>query len=114
LDKPEGESTMKSLVSAIALSFALATVATPAAYAQDAAASFRTAAPQSFSSAELQQYGLDAASTQRAMDLQAQGYEIRVLTPEEAAQYQSGITDNQWLMIGILAAVIVIAVAVSD
>ena len=105
---------MKSLVSAIALSFALATVATPAAYAQDAAASFRTAAPQSFSSAELQQYGLDAASTQRAMDLQAQGYEIRVLTPEEAAQYQAGITDNQWLMIGILAAVIVIAVAVSD
>lgn len=105
---------MKSLVSAVALSFALASfAATPVAYAQEAA-QFRTAAPQAFSADELQRYGLDAAATQRAMDLQAQGYEIRVLTPEEAAQYQAGITDNQWLLLGILAAVIVIAVAVSD
>ena len=105
---------MKSLVSALALSFALVSMAAPAAYAQEAAAQFRTAAPQSFSADELQRYGLDAAATQRAMDLQAQGYEIRVLTPEEAAQYQAGITDNQWIWLGILAAVIVIAVAVAD
>lgn len=104
---------MKSLVSAIALSFAFASVAAPAANAQEAAA-FRTAAPQAFSASELERYGLDAAAAQRAVDLQSQGYEIRVLTPEEAAQYQAGITDNQWLMIGILAAVIVIAVAVAD
>lgn len=104
---------MKSLASAIALSFALVTMAAPAAYANEPAA-FRTAAPQSFSSDELQAYGLDAASTQRAMDLQAQGYEIRVLTAEEAQQYQAGITDSQWIWIGILVGVIVIAVAVSD
>jgi hypothetical protein len=48
------------------------------------------------------------------MDLQAQGYEIRVLSAEEAQQYQAGITDNQWIWIGILVGVIVIAVAVSD
>ena len=48
------------------------------------------------------------------MDLQNQGYEIRVLSQEEAAQYQAGITDSQWIWLGILAGVIVIAVAVSD
>ncbi|HET9229888.1 MAG TPA: hypothetical protein VFO00_01285 [Vitreimonas sp.] len=104
---------MKSLASAIALSFALVTMAAPAAYAQEPA-QFRSAAPQSFSAGELQQYGLDAQATQRAMDLQAQGYEIRVLSAEEAQQYQAGITDNQWIWIGILVGVIVIAVAVSD
>jgi hypothetical protein len=102
---------MKTLASAIALSFALATAS--AAYAQEPAA-FRTAAPQSFSANELQQYGLDAATTQRAMDLQNQGYEIRVLSADEAQQYQAGVTDNQWIWLGILAGVIVIAVAVAD
>ncbi|GAM97672.1 hypothetical protein U91I_01299 [alpha proteobacterium U9-1i] len=95
---------------AVAVSFALASV-TPA-FADDAA--FRTAAPQSFTSSELQAYGLDADASQRAVALQDQGYEIRVLSEEEAAQYQAGITDNQWLLLGILAGVIVIAVAVGD
>lgn len=105
---------MKSFVKAVALSFALASFAAmPVAYAEDAA-SFRTAAPQTFSADELQQYGLDAAATERAMQLQDQGYEIRVLSAEEAQQYQAGITDNQWIWIGILVGVIVIAVAVSD
>lgn len=106
---------MKSrLLGAVALAFAFSQVAAPAAYAQQAAAQFRTAAPQSFSSEDLQRYGLSADASARAEALQAQGYEIRVLSHEEAAQYQAGITDNQWLLIGILAAVVVIAVAVSD
>jgi hypothetical protein len=33
------------------------------------------------------------------------------MTPEEAQQYQAGITNTQWLLIGLL--VIVVAVAVS-
>ena len=99
---------MKSrILSAAALALALASAP---AYAQE----FRTAAPQTFSSQELQQYGLSADATERAVALQEQGYEIRVLSAEEAAQYQAGITDNQWLLIGILAAVVVIAVAVAD
>jgi hypothetical protein len=48
------------------------------------------------------------------MTLQDQGYEIRVLSEDEAAQYQAGITDSQWIWLGILAGVIVIAVAVAD
>jgi hypothetical protein len=101
-------------VSAIAMAFAFSQVAAMPAYAEQTAAQFRTVAPQSFSSSDLQAYGLSADASQRAMDLQSQGYEIRVLSREEAAQYQAGITDNQWLLIGILAAVIVIAVAVGD
>lgn len=100
---------MKSLASAVALSFALATMAAPAA-----AQEFRTAEPQSFSANELQQYGLDAATTERAVELQNQGYEIRVLSADEAEQYQAGVTDSQWIWLGILAGVIVIAVAVAD
>jgi hypothetical protein len=106
---------MKSrFVSAVALGFALSTIAAMPAYAEQTAAQFRTAAPQTFSAQELQSYGLDAAAANRAVALQDQGYEVKVLSPEEAAQYQAGITDNQWLLLGILAGVIVIAVAVSD
>jgi hypothetical protein len=36
-----------------------------------------------------------------------------VMTPEEAAQYTAGMTDSEWLLVGILAAAIVIAVAVA-
>lgn len=101
---------MKSrLLGTVAVSFALITAP---AYAETA--QFRSAAPQSFTSQELQSYGLDANATARAEALQSQGYEIRVLSREEAEQYQAGITDNQWLLIGILAAVVVIAVAVAD
>ena len=99
---------MKShLIGAIALSFVLAAPA----FAEDT--QFRTAEPQSFTSQDLQAYGLDANAAERAVALQEQGYEVKVLSEEEAAAYQAGITDNQWLLLGILAGVVVIAVAVS-
>lgn len=101
---------MKSrFIGAAALALAMAVAP---AYAETA--QFRSAAPQSFTSQELQSYGLDADATARAEALQSDGYEIRVLSREEAEQYQAGITDNQWLLIGIFAAVVVIAVAVAD
>jgi len=100
---------MKSrLFSAIALSVALAS---GPAFAET---QFRTAAPQAFTADELQRYGLDGDAAQRAVDLQAQGYEVRMLSEEEAAQYQAGVTDSQWIWLGILAGVIIIAVAVAD
>lgn len=106
---------MKSMLAgAVVAAFAFAQVAVVPAYAEESVAQFRTAAPQSFSSQDLRQYGLDARTTDRAMALQDQGYEIKVLSQEEAAKYQAGITDNQWLLLGILAGVIVIAVAVGD
>ncbi|MGQ0534308.1 MAG: hypothetical protein ACT4OF_16690 [Caulobacteraceae bacterium] len=105
---------MKSRIAgAVALAFALAQLTAAPAYAEQAA-QFRAAAPQVFTAQDLQSYGLSAEASERATVLQDQGYEIRVLSREEAEQYQAGITDNQWLLIGILAAVVVIAVAVSD
>lgn len=101
---------IRRFATAVAVTFALSTIAAPAF----ADTTFRTAEPQAFSAQELQQYGLDASATERAIDLQNQGYEIRVLSEDEAAQYQAGITDNQWLLLGILAGVIIIAVAVAD
>lgn len=106
---PKGNAMKSRFVSAVALSFALAAAAP--AFADEA--QFRTVEPQSFSAQELQTYGLDAAAAERAVELQSQGYEVRVLSTEEAAQYQAGITDNQWIWLGILAGVVIIAVAVA-
>jgi Flp pilus assembly protein TadB len=101
---------IRRFATAVAVSFALSSIAAPAL----AETPYRTAEAQTFSAQELQAYGLDAATTQRAVDLQNQGYEIRMISEEEAAQYQAGITDNQWIWLGILAGVIVIAVVVAD
>lgn len=106
---------MKSIAAAaIAATFVLGQFAAMPAYAEQPAAQFRTATPQTFTSQELQQYGLDAQASDRAVALQQQGYEVKVLSKDEAAKYQAGITDNQWLLLGILAGVVVIAVAVAD
>lgn len=106
---------MKSkFVSAVALCFALTTVAVAPAQANEAANQFRAPAAQSFSSQDLQRYGMTPADADRAAAMQDNGYQVMVLTPEEAENYRAGITDNQWLLLGILAGVIVIAVAVAD
>lgn len=104
---------MKSAI-LVAAALALTQIAAAPAFAEQAAAEFRTAAPQTFTSQDLQRYGLSAEASERAVGLQDQGYEVRVLSHEEAQQYQAGITDNQWLLIGILVGVVVIAVAVGD
>ena len=97
---------MKRLATAVAFALALSTVA-PAALAEE----FRSAEPQAFSQTELQQYGLSQADAAQVAAYQEQGYNVVVMTPEEAQQYQAGITSTQWLLIGLL--VVVVAVAVS-
>lgn len=100
------------LAGAVGAIFALAQVAAMPAYAEQSP--FRAPEARAFSAADLQAYGMERAAADRAVALQDQGYEIRVLSQEEAANYQAGITDSQWIWLGILAGVIVIAVAVSD
>jgi hypothetical protein len=105
------------IAGAVALGLSLAQFAVAPVLAAETAveaAQFRAPAPQAFTSEDLQRYGLAEADADRAMAYQDEGYEIRVLTPEEAEAYQAGFTDQEWLLIGILAAVIVIAVAVAD
>lgn len=102
------------LASVVALSLAFGQIVSMPAYAEQTSARFRTVAPQQFSAQDLQAYGFAAGDAQRMAAYQDKGYQLAVLTPEESAKYQAGITDNQWLLLGILGAVIVIAVAVAD
>jgi hypothetical protein len=81
------------------------------AFAQEPAGQFRSAEAQSFSAAELQRYGLTAADAAQVEALQGQGYTVQVVTPEEAAQINGGLTTNTWLIIGLVVVVVAIAVA---
>lgn len=99
---------MKRLATALALSLAFASFA-PAALAQQQTEQFRAVEPQSFTTEELQQYGLSAEDASQVAAYQEQGYQVVVMTPEEAAQYQAGITTTQWLLIGLLVVVVVVA-----
>lgn len=100
---------MKRIVAAVAFSLAMTSLA-PLAAAQEPQ-QFRSAEAQAFSTQELQQYGLSAADAAQVAAYQDQGYSVVVMSPEEAQQYQAGITGTQWLLIGLL--VVVVAVAVS-
>ena len=103
---------MKSaLVSALAVGFALTQLAAMPAYAETAGP-FRAAAPQSFSADDLQRYGLSPVAAERGAALQQQGYQVRVLTPEETQRYKAGLTDTTWIVLGVIAGVIIIAAVV--
>lgn len=100
------------LASAVALSLAFTQVAAPAAFAQEPATQFRSVTAQSFTTADLQRYGLSSADASEVHALQQQGYEVRVVTPEEAQQYSAGqFTSTQWLVIGLIVVLVVVAVA---
>ena len=99
------------LASAVALSLAFTQVAAPAAFAQEPT-QFRTVAAQSFTTEDLQRYGLSSADASEVHALQQQGYEVRVVTPEEAQQYSAGqFSSTQWLVIGLIVVLVVVAVA---
>ena len=107
----KGKQMKSRFVTALALSIALAGASIAPAAAEPA---FRSAEPQTFTAQDLGRYGLDATAAERAVALQDNGYQLMVLSEEEAEQYTAGITDNQWLLVGILIGVVVIAVSVSD
>jgi hypothetical protein len=107
---------MKSvLAGAVALTLVAGQlIAMPASYAAEPSQQFRTVTAEKFSSADLQRYGMTKADADRSADMQNQGYKVMVLSKADAEKYKAGITDNQWILLGILAGVIVIAVAVAD
>jgi hypothetical protein len=98
------------LASVLALSLAFTSMAAPIALAEEQA-QFRAAAPQAFSAEDLQRYGLSADDATQVQALQAQGYQVRVLSAEEAEQYKAGISNRTWWIIGgvVLVAAIVLA-----
>ena len=76
---------MKRLATALAFALALSTVA-PSAFAEE----FRAPEAQTFTQQELQQYGLSASDAAQVAAYQEQGYNVVVMSPEEAQQYQKG------------------------
>lgn len=97
---------------AIALSLAFTQMAAPAALAQEPATQFRSVEAQAFSVEDLQRYGLSSADAAQVHALQEAGYQVQVITPEEAEQYSAGqFTTNQWLVIGLIVLVVAVAVA---
>lgn len=97
------------LAGALALALAFSQVVAAPAYAEQT--SFRTAAPQSFSTDDLQRYGLSSADAATVQGLQQEGYQVVVLTPEQAAQMNGGWSTNTWLIVGLVVIVIAVAVA---
>ena len=99
------------LASALALSLAFSSIVAPAAYAEQQAASFRSVEPRTFSAAELQSYGFAAEDAAQIAAYQDQGYQVVVMSPEEAQQYQAGLTSTTWLIIGLVVIAVAVAVA---
>ncbi len=99
------------IIGALALGLALSQFGVSAAYAEPAAAHFRTVQPQTFTAEDLQRYGLDAEAAARGEALQQQGYRILALTPEEAEAYRAGqYSQTTWILIGV-AVLVILAVA---
>jgi hypothetical protein len=92
-------------------SFALSQDVVTTAAAEEAA--FRAPAPQAFSTADLQNYGLSASDAAQVAQLQEQGYQVQVMTTEEAeATYGGQWSQGTWIAVGVIA-LVVIAVAVA-
>src|SRR5262249_16903946 len=89
--------------SAVASTLLFASLASPAfAQTEQAATPFRSVEAQQFTAQDLQNFGLTGQETAHGMELQAKGYHLVALTPEEARAYQAGhITQNEWILIGI-------------
>ncbi len=97
------------LATAVALSLAFTSMAAPAALAQEPT-QFRSAEARSFSTDELQRYGLSAQDAATVADYQAAGYTVQTITAEEAAQMNAGqFSNSQWLVIGLIVLVVVVA-----
>lgn len=105
----------KALFAVLAASLALGQFAISTASAEEVATTshFRSATPQSFSTTELQQYGLSTADADQVAALQQQGYQVQVMTPEEAqATYGGAWSQNTWIIIGVIALVVIAAAAI--
>jgi hypothetical protein len=73
---------LRALAAALALSFAVAQVAAPAAYAETNA--FRSVEAQTFSQAELQRYGLSADDASQVAAYQDAGYQVQVVSASDS------------------------------
>ena len=103
----------RTLVAVLAAAMALSPMAISTASAQQAN-HFRSAAAQSFSQQDLQRYGLSSADASKVAELQAQGYHVQVMTPDEAHRVYGGQwSQSTWIAIGVIALVVIAVAAAS-
>lgn len=99
------------LLTALALSLALSQFAVTTASAEQAS-HFRSAPAQTFSAADLQTYGLSRADAAHVASMQAQGYHVQVVSPEQAARMHGGNWGDHrtwWIVGGIIVVVAIVA-----
>lgn len=102
-----------ALKAALALSLAAAPIAAPVAFAETPASPFRSVEPQTFTAEDLQRYGLTQDEAATVQSYQEQGYQVQLLTPEEAEAYNAGLSNTNILaLIGLVAIVVVVAAAI--
>jgi hypothetical protein len=101
------------LASATALCFALTQVAVAPAMAE-APSAFRTAPAQSFTQSDLERFGLSASDAAQVHAYQQAGYQVQVLSADEAQSYRAGqyTHDTMWIVIGAIVLVVLVAAAV--
>ena len=98
---------------AIALSLALTQFAVPATAIAEAPSTFRSVEAQAFTASDLQRYGLSADEAAQVEAYQADGYEIQLMTAEEAEEYNAGVSTNNVLaIVGLVVIVLVVASAI--
>ncbi len=101
-----------AIKAALALSLAAAPIA-PVAFAETPASPFRSVAPQTFSADDLQRYGLTQDEAATVQSYQEQGYQVQLLTPEEAEAYNAGLSNTNILaIVGLVVIVLVVAAAI--
>jgi hypothetical protein len=93
-------------VAAIAAAFSMQIGSMQAAVADTA--SFRTAAPSSFSADDLARFKLDPATAAKVEQHRKAGHRIMVMTPQELEAARAGQAANGWVILGVLAAVVVV------
>lgn len=97
--------------SILASTLLFASLAAPAYAEPEQNSPFRSVEAQEFTVDDLQNFGLREQEATRGVELQAHGYRLVALTPEEAQAYQAGaITQTEWILIGI-GVLIILAIA---
>jgi hypothetical protein len=91
---------------AIAAAFSVQIGSMQAAVADTA--SFRTAAPSSFSAGDLARFNLDPATAAKVEQHRKAGHKVMALTPRELEAAKAGQASTTWIVLGVLAAVVVV------
>jgi len=82
------------------------------AYAGSPAQStFRSPTPMAFSQSDIASYKLDAATSAKVEQYRQEGYQVTALSPDQLESAKAGLNNTTWIIIGVVALVVIIAVA---